>query len=108
MERILKAIVGITLIFLAVTVALGCINVYLDYVEYGWTYEITVLIGGESAVQTVSLTNNVIALGFMSWIIILFYILVARIINMEHFFREHQWIKIEEEAPEMVEHGKTD
>lgn len=53
-------------IILAVTLVAGIVGTAQDYWKYGWEYQRTIIIEGQSTIETVNLSMNIVANIFLA------------------------------------------
>lgn len=63
----------LTSIMLLFMVVIGAVNTYQLYLEHGWTYHVTTIIQNVEKITAVNLANNIVAVLFITWIMILLF-----------------------------------
>lgn len=89
MKRIFTIPLLITQGFLFLMLIAGSYEIYQTNEIHGWTYNMTTIIGDQEFIREVSLTYNVILLGFIMWFILCIFILKQNIYGLEkHLLKE--------------------
>ena len=83
MKKLLFIPAFLTQLFLGLMFIVGLLNISDTVKEYGWVYDKTTIIGEQSVTQTIYVHNDLIAIFFLAWLIILLFILVRRIRKLE-------------------------